>query len=70
MSSRVNLRREDVFMKHYVAFPKMVKVRQKIPAPKIEDYISAIRRELRKAGLHERIKPGSCLLYTSPSPRD
>ncbi|MCX8170873.1 MAG: nickel-dependent lactate racemase [Candidatus Bathyarchaeota archaeon] len=41
------------------SIPKMIRVRQKIRAPKIDDYISALRRELNKAGLREKIKPGA-----------
>lgn len=41
------------------SIPKMVRVRQKIYAPKIDDYISALREELNKAGLREKVKPGA-----------
>ncbi|MEM2370742.1 MAG: lactate racemase domain-containing protein [Candidatus Bathyarchaeia archaeon] len=41
------------------SIPKMVRVRQKIYAPKIDDHISALRKELNKAGLREKIKPGA-----------
>ena len=48
-------------------FPRMVEVRQKIPSPKIEDYISAIRDELRKKNLHNKIKPGWKIAITAGS---
>jgi len=48
-------------------FPKMVEVRQRIPAPKIDDYVSAVRRELRRAGLQELVKPGSRIAITAGS---
>ncbi len=47
--------------------PKMVRVRQKIYAPKIGDYTSALRSELEKAGLKERIKPGAKIAITAGS---
>ena len=47
--------------------PKMVRVRQKIYAPKIGDYASALRSELEKAGLKERIKPGAKIAITAGS---
>ncbi|MEM3716636.1 MAG: lactate racemase domain-containing protein [Candidatus Bathyarchaeia archaeon] len=42
-----------------LSIPKMVRVRQKIYAPKIDDYISALREELNKSGLRDKIKPGA-----------
>ncbi|MBS7625017.1 DUF2088 domain-containing protein [Candidatus Bathyarchaeota archaeon] len=43
---------------HGFSLPRMVRVRQKIHAPKIDDYISVLREELDRAGLREKIKPG------------
>jgi len=45
----------------------MVGVQQKIPSPRIEDYVSAIRDELRKKNLHSRIKPGWRIAITAGS---
>ena len=47
--------------------PKMVRVRQKIYAPKIDDYISVLRNELDKVGLKEKIKPGAKIAITAGS---
>jgi len=47
--------------------PRMVKVRQKIHAPRIDDYISVLRRELKRAGLKEKIKPGAKIAITAGS---
>ena len=47
--------------------PRMVEIRQKIPAPKLEDFISEIRKELRRIGLSERIKPGDEIAITAGS---
>ena len=47
--------------------PRMVEVRQRIPAPKIEDYKSAIRSELRRAGLHKLIRSGDRIAITAGS---
>lgn len=48
-------------------FPRMVEIRQKISASKIEDHVSAIRDELRKKTLHNRIKPGWRIAITAGS---
>jgi hypothetical protein len=47
--------------------PKMVKIRQKICAPKIDDYIPILREEMRKADLRKKIKPGSRIAITAGS---
>ncbi len=47
--------------------PKMVKIRQKVQAPKIDDYISVLREEMRKADLSEKVKPGSRIAITAGS---
>ena len=48
-------------------FPRMVEVRQRIPSPKIEDYVSAIREEMRKKNLHNKIKPSWKIVITAGS---
>ena len=50
-----------------LVFPRMVKVRQKIPSPKLEDFVSEIRNELRKAGIRDLIKPGAEICITAGS---
>jgi len=47
--------------------PRMVEVRQKIPSPKIDDYVSEIRSELRRVGLSDRIKAGMRIAITAGS---
>lgn len=54
-------------MSHYGLLPRMVRVRQKIHAPKIDDYISVLKAELERAGLRERIKPGAKIAITAGS---
>ena len=48
-------------------FPRMVKVRQKIPSPKLEDFAAEIRKELAKAKLADKIKPGAEIAITAGS---
>lgn len=48
-------------------FPRMAKVRQKIEAPKLEDFVSEIRNELRRAGIQELVKPGAEICITAGS---
>ncbi|MHA1632245.1 MAG: lactate racemase domain-containing protein [Candidatus Freyarchaeota archaeon] len=50
-----------------LVFPRMVKVRQKVPSPKLEDFISEIRNELRRVGIQELIKPGAEICITAGS---
>ncbi|RJS85922.1 DUF2088 domain-containing protein [Candidatus Bathyarchaeota archaeon] len=45
----------------------MVEVRQKLPAPKVKDFVASIRNELRKAGLHGCIKAGDRIAITAGS---
>jgi len=45
----------------------MVEVQQKIPSPKIEDYVSAVRDELRKKNLYNKMKPGWKIAITAGS---
>ncbi|MBS7639928.1 MAG: lactate racemase domain-containing protein [Candidatus Bathyarchaeia archaeon] len=47
--------------------PKMVRVRQKFYAPKLDDYISILRRELEGAGLRDSVKPGAKIAITAGS---
>ncbi len=47
--------------------PRMVEVKQKLSAIKVEDYISEIRRELRKKGLHKKIRSGMKIAITAGS---
>lgn len=48
-------------------FPRMVEVRQRIEAPRLEDPITAIRMELRGKGIGDRIRPGSKIAITAGS---
>jgi len=48
-------------------FPRMVEVRQRIPSPKLEDFVSEIRNELRKVTLSKRIKAGARIAITAGS---
>jgi len=54
-------------MSNHIVFPKMAKVRQKIYAPKLDDFVSEIRKELRRAGIQELIKPGAEICITAGS---
>ncbi len=45
-------------------FPRMIQVRQSFQAPKTEDYVSAIRDELRKKGLYNKVRPGMSIAIT------
>ena len=45
----------------------MVEVRQKIPSPKLDDYTSTIKEELRKKKLRQKIKPGWRIAITAGS---
>jgi len=47
--------------------PRMVEVKQKIHAPKLEDFITEIRKELRRIELHKKIKPGDEIAITAGS---
>ncbi len=48
-------------------FPRMVEVRQRLEAPRLEDPISAIRGELRGKGLRKKVRPGSEIAITAGS---
>ena len=48
-------------------FPKMVEAQQSFQAPRMEDAVSAIRKELRKKGLHDKVKPDMRIAITAGS---
>jgi hypothetical protein len=50
-----------------IELPRMVEVHQKIPSSKLDDYVSEIRKELKKAGLASKIKPGAEIAITAGS---
>ena len=50
-----------------MTFPRMVEVRQKVESPKLDDYASAIREELNRMRLSEKIKPGWRIAITAGS---
>ncbi len=50
-----------------ITLPRMAEMSQKIPSPKLDDFVSEIRRELHKAGLKDRIKPGAKIAVTAGS---
>jgi len=45
----------------------MIEVRQRFQAPRIEDYVSAIRDELKKKDLGDKVKPGMRIAITAGS---
>ena len=47
--------------------PRMVEVEQRIPAPKLDDFIAEIRRELNRIGLQKKIEPGDEIAITAGS---
>ena len=50
-----------------IVLPKMVEVRQVIPSPKLEDFVSEIREELRRAGLRDKIEANAKIAITAGS---
>jgi hypothetical protein len=50
-----------------IELPRMVETHQKIPSPKLDDYIVEIRKELAKAKLAEKIKSGAEIAVTAGS---
>ena len=50
-----------------IELPRMVETRQKIRSPKLNDYAAEIRKELAKAKLAEKIKPGAEIAVTAGS---
>jgi hypothetical protein len=47
--------------------PRMIEVRQKIPAPRLDDFILETREELKKSGLRDKVKPGYEIAITAGS---
>lgn len=50
-----------------IRFPRMALIRQNIPSPRLDDFLSEIRRELRRIGLDSKIKPGMRIAITAGS---
>ena len=50
-----------------IVLPKMGEVRQVIPSPKLEDFVSEIREELRKARLRDKIEAKAKIAITAGS---
>lgn len=50
-----------------IVLPRMVEVRQKIISPKLDDFVSEIREELKKSGLHDKIRLGDEIAITAGS---
>ncbi len=50
-----------------IILPKMAEVRQVIPSPKLEDFVSEIRTELRKAELPNKVEAGQRIAVTAGS---
>lgn len=48
-------------------FPRMALIRQRIASPKLEDFVSEIRCELRRIGLADKVKPGMRIAITAGS---
>ena len=47
--------------------PRMVEVRQRIHSPKLDDPVAETRRELERAGLRDKIRPGCSIGITAGS---
>jgi hypothetical protein len=47
--------------------PKMIRVRQKLPAPRLNDVAGAVTSELQKLNLGQRVKPGETVAITCGS---
>jgi ribosomal protein L31E len=50
-----------------IVLPRMVEVRQKVPSPRLDDFVSEIREELKKSGLHDKIRLGDEIAITAGS---
>ena len=50
-----------------MGFPRMVEVRQRIESPRLDDYVSAIREELRRKDLRGKVRPGWRIAVTAGS---
>jgi hypothetical protein len=59
---RVREREEPV-----VAFPKVVKVRQKFPRPRVEDIEAALREQLEREEIAGAVRPGMSVALTAGS---
>jgi len=49
------------------SIPRMIEIRQNLPAPRTDDYVSAIKEELKKAGVAEKIRPQAKIAITAGS---
>ena len=47
--------------------PRMVEVQQEIPAPRLDDFVQEIRKELKRIRISERIRPGDEIAVTAGS---
>jgi hypothetical protein len=50
-----------------IELPRMVETRQKIPSPKLDDFVAEIRKELTNVKLAKKIKPGAEIAITAGS---
>jgi len=50
-----------------IKFPRMALIRQIIDSPKLDDFVSEIRRELGRIGLRSMVKPGMRIAITAGS---
>src|SRR5262245_33890007 len=50
-----------------VAYPKMLRVRQRFDRPRVDDIASTVRDELAKLDLNRTIKPGQTVALTAGS---
>ncbi|MCX8161901.1 MAG: nickel-dependent lactate racemase, partial [Candidatus Bathyarchaeota archaeon] len=50
-----------------IRFPRMALIRQCIHSPKLDDFVSEIRRELCRIGLASKVKPGMRIAITAGS---
>lgn len=50
-----------------MTFPKVVKVRQEFPRPRVEDVEAKVREELEKEGISSRLKSGMRVALTAGS---
>jgi hypothetical protein len=42
----------------HMPYPKMLRVRQRFEAPRLDDVASAVHRELERTRIAQRIRPG------------